>query len=108
MATGGTFGDNEVENFCTDAMSVLSPTGVALEDLRLFPNPALDRVRIEGFAAVQGTWSVKDVLGREAAAGLWQGVPLDLEVGRWPQGTYFFEVQGQTGERQVLRFAVVN
>ena len=82
VATGGTFGDSEIENFCTDAMGVAGSVGGAGWGWRVSPNPAADRVRVEwfqgggGVAAMEqgGTWSVRDGQGRAVASKRYEPV----------------------------------
>ena len=104
--SGGSFDDFDGGTFCTVEMSVESAP--AATSLRLYPNPAQGQVRLEGGAGLWGTWSVRDVQGREVQSGVANGAVVEWQVGDWPAGSYWVDFRDADGLRQVLPLVVVH
>lgn len=68
---------------------------------RLVPNPATDRVRIEGLDVHQA-WLL-DAAGRQVAAFSGTEAALGIDVAGLPTGLYFIRVETRTGEEAILR-----
>ena len=69
--------------------------------MRVFPNPANDRVQMEG--APGQPWEVTNSSGRVVAQGQFNDVAQCLDVSRWEASVYFV-----TSENQTLRLVVVH
>ena len=69
--------------------------------MRVFPNPANDRVQMEGEPGQP--WEVRNASGRVVAQGQFNDVVQGLDVSRWEAGVYF-----ATSESQTLRLVVVH
>ncbi len=94
VLTGGTFGDSEVEQFCTDEMSIEGLTGT---QVKVWPNPATDIIRIDGLPAGSRLQAF-DALGRPLTGS----IPVNtgqwaLSTGNWPRGWAVLRVETETG-----------
>jgi len=99
---------NEADRTPVEVVKVFYPesaAGVASvqdrPDGRLVPNPATDRVQIEGLDVYQA-WLL-DAAGRQVAAFSGTEAALGIDVGGLPTGMYFIRVETRSGEEAVLR-----
>ena len=72
-----------------------------VERLRAFPNPANDRVQMEGEPGQP--WQVRNASGQVVAQGQFNDVVQGLDVSRWEAGVYF-----ATSGTQTTRLVVVH
>ena len=72
-----------------------------VERLRAFPNPAHDRVQMEGEPGQ--SWEVRNASGQVVAQGQFNDVVQGLDVSRWEAGVYF-----ATSGTQTTRLVVVH
>ena len=113
ILTGGEFGSTEQRGFLVETTTSASgPVDTDLSSIQLFPNPATDRLNIEMVlteaqevsAIVYNTLgqSVARVAPKHCAPGEHRWT---LEVGHWPAGAYFAQIQ--VGERtQTVKFRI--
>ncbi len=72
--------------------------------LRLFPNPAADYIRIE--AEGSASWRVFSMLGTQMGQGVLEDA-LTLDLSSWPTGIYFFQHTDKQGRSTISKFAVL-
>ena len=100
--TGGAFGDSDLEQFCTQEMSVEDQAGT---DFQVVPNPATDRVVLRGAPRGSRVTPV-DLLGRAVAETIVLSAGGNLDTSEWPRGWVMLQVQTPAGahvERVLLR-----
>ena len=68
--------------------------------MRAFPNPAHDRVQMEGEPGQ--LWEVRNASGQVVAQGQFNDVVQGLDVSRWEAGVYFATSGNQTTRLVVL------
>ena len=82
-------------------MTMSLDTAPLAKRMRLFPNPANERVQMEGVPGQP--WEVRNASGQMVAQGQFNDVVQGLDVSRWEAGVYF-----ATAESQTLRLVVVH
>ena len=100
--TGGEFTDSDLEQFCTQDMSVADFIGAQVE---VMPNPACSRIVVSGVPA-GSTVTPVDLLGRPLSAAIRLNSDGKLDVSGWPRGWTLLRVETETGvhvERILLR-----
>lgn len=82
ILTGGEFGTTDLEQFCTQEMSVAS---LGETTLAAFPNPASDRLSLRGLA--DGCeWQAFDLLGRPIDGPHMGQDGMTISTADWPRG----------------------
>ena len=100
--TGGEFTDSDLEQFCTQDMSVEDLIGAQVE---IMPNPASGRIVVSG-VPVGSTVTPVDLLGRPVSEAIRLSGDGSLDVAGWPRGWTLLRVETETGvhvERVLLR-----
>lgn len=96
LASGGSFGSQEITNFCItssrDAI-ITSPFEVdkTLIEMSFYPNPTADILNIRWTGMEVGTYEIFNELGQLVQKG--EKVPTHIAVGSWNAGIYYFAVQ---------------
>jgi hypothetical protein len=67
------------------------------EEIRVYPNPAQDRVNIEGNLLRVATAKVYDARGKEVYSFSLNSRVNTLDVASWPAGTYTIELITERG-----------
>lgn len=89
IVTGGEFGELDLEQFCTDEMSIAE---MPVSELSVYPNPASDLISIEGI----GTGAIVrafDVTGRSIAAAQVRSGNARISTASWPRGWAILRVE---------------
>jgi PKD repeat protein len=89
--------------FTDCGFSVGSPSGPAIEGLRVYPNPAGDVARVEWVGAPKREafqWSLCDGLGRVVERGTARGSVWDLPISRQVAGGYILVVESGVDVRR--------
>ena len=89
IETGGEFGELDLEQFCTDEMSI---TEMPVSELLVYPNPASDLISIKGI----GTGAIVrvfDVTGRSIAAEQVRSDNARISTAYWPRGWSILRVE---------------
>ncbi|MEC8759420.1 MAG: T9SS type A sorting domain-containing protein, partial [Bacteroidota bacterium] len=100
--TGGEFTDSDLEQFCTQEMSVEDLSGAALI---VSPNPATGSLILDGVPTGSRVTPV-DLLGRTISAPLTLGADGRVDTSTWPRGWTLLRVETAAGvhvERVLLR-----
>jgi len=80
---------------------------VVKDNIKIFPNPATDVLKIEDLSGRDFNYTVYTVDGRILLSGSSvQGNTIALSD--WPQGIYLLRVEGFTGKLMVKRFEVAH
>ncbi len=109
-ATGGTSGNNRIDNFSVTAQSQIvnsvNEPAQADNQLQLTPNPATDYVSFENPYSSSVTVSVLNVLGQEVLHSDGSASSnVELNTSTLPAGTYYIHVQNVTsGASQIAKF----
>jgi len=74
------------------------------KSVSLFPNPGSGELRMNGLPPGNNKVQVRDPLGRTVLLGTRIANDAPIETTGWAKGTYFIEVTGADGTRQVLRW----
>ena len=91
--TGGEFTDSDLEQFCTQEMSVGDQSGSML---LVSPNPATNRLTVEG--APEGTFVTPvDLLGRQVAQSVRLAADGVIDTAEWPRGWTVLRIESGTG-----------
>jgi hypothetical protein len=92
-------------NWCPSAnCSTLGIATSTSTDLVVSPNPATDRVRIEGLGAPPRQIELLDLQGRSCTAGhVWSEGVLILERAKLPTGPYLLRMVQEDGETRMAR-----
>jgi hypothetical protein len=102
----GQFGMNTPAYFCMDDFTTnetnIGVGAIPAAAVRVFPNPATDRIFIEDASAKLQHVAVTDVAGRM----MWNvatdnGSKAEIETAGWPAGVYFIQLQGANGSATV-------
>ena len=102
IVTGGEFGELDLEQFCTQDMSVEDLISAQVE---VMPNPATGRLVVSGVPAGSSVTPV-DLLGRPVSEAVRLNGDGSLDVSGWPRGWTLLRVETETGvhvERVLLR-----
>ncbi|MBO75445.1 MAG: hypothetical protein CMD33_09250 [Flavobacteriales bacterium] len=89
IVNGGEFDELDLEQFCTNEMSIPE---MPVRDLFVFPNPASDMISIEGI----GTGAIVrayDVMGREIADEQVRSGNARISTASWPRGWVMLRVE---------------
>ena len=100
--TGGEFTDSDLEQFCTQEMSVEDLSEAALT---VSPNPATGSLILDGVPTGSRVTPV-DLLGRTISAPLTLGADGRVDTSTWPRGWTLLRVETAAGvhvERVLLR-----
>ena len=100
--TGGDFTDSDLEQFCTQEMSVGEHMGAQVE---VMPNPASGRIVVSG-VPVGSTVTAVDLLGRPVSRSIRLNGDGSLDVSDWPRGWVLLRVETGAGvhvKRVLLR-----
>jgi hypothetical protein len=94
---------------CTATKSIVATSSetVVKDNIKIFPNPATDVLKIEDLSGRDFNYTVYTVDGRILLSGSSvQGNTIALSD--WPQGIYLLRVEGFTGKLMVKRFEVAH
>jgi hypothetical protein len=100
--TGGDFTDSDLEQFCTQEMSVGEHMGAQVE---VMPNPASGRIVVSG-VPIGSTVTAVDLLGRPVSRSIRLNEDGSLDVSDWPRGWVLLRVETGAGvhvKRVLLR-----
>ena len=89
IVTGGEFGELDLEQFCTDEMSIAE---MPVSELSAYPNPASDLISIGGI----GTGAIVrafDVTGRSIAVEQVRSGNGRISTASWPRGWAILRVE---------------
>ena len=89
IVTGGEFGELDLEQFCTDEMSIAE---LPVSELSVYPNPASDLISIEGIGA-GAIVRAFDVTGRSIAAEQMRSDNARISTASWPRGWAILRVE---------------
>ena len=73
--------------------------------VRLYPNPARDRISVQGFTSGTGI-TIRDAVGRIQWQGIAVGEHFQVEVGHWARGLYVLHA-ANAGRREAFKFVLV-
>lgn len=92
---------DRVHYLALDQLVVESSEPVRENDIRVYPNPAGDRLFVRG-AESSGRFEIRDMAGRMRSVGNWsaEGIPV---AGLAP-GVYFLRLQPEEGPEVVVKF----
>ena len=94
LAAGGEFETEESTDFCLELPA--SNVSESSSEVRIFPNPASDWVRLEGIAN-SDVIEMLDVTGRRINSFSGQSF-YQIDLSNLSEGVYFIRVLGQTGD----------
>jgi hypothetical protein len=89
IVTGGEFGELDLEQFCTDEMSIAE---MPVSELSVYPNPASDLISIDGIGA-GAIVRAFDVTGRSIAAEQVRSKNARISTASWPRGWAILRVE---------------
>jgi hypothetical protein len=85
---------------------VLGATDINPESLglRLYPNPAKDRVTLESHSLTTGRYSIYDLIGKVVMQGNTSGSRTEISVSHLPKGLYLvrFEVDAAAAVQKLV------
>lgn len=105
---------------CLDSMMVFvdnysgfSLNEYALDNLKLYPNPASDQIQVEGSEVLSGRFELKilDANGRILQALEWNAIEnLIIDVKDWDNGLYLLEIRSleREGSQKTIKFQVLH
>lgn len=108
LASGGSFGSQEVTNFCvTTTRMATTPTQSEVQqtlvDLVFYPNPTADVLNIQHVGLENCTYEIYNELGQVMQKGV--EVPTSIIVSSWNSGIYYLAIQTPL-ERRTKSFIV--
>ena len=89
IVTGGEFGELDLEQFCTDEMSIAE---MPVSELSVYPNPASDLISIEGIGTGANVRAF-DVTGRSIAVEQVRSGNARISTASWPRGWAILRVE---------------
>jgi hypothetical protein len=93
---------------CTTTKSIVATSSetVVKDNIKIFPNPAMDVLKIEDLSGRDFNYTVYTVDGRILLTGSSVQGSL-IQTADWPQGIYLLQVEDFTGKMMVKRFEVI-
>lgn len=93
---------------CTTIKSIVATSSetVVKDNIKIFPNPATDVLKIEDLSGRDFNYTVYTVDGRILLTGS-SGQGSLIQTADWPQGIYLLLVEDFTGKMMVKRFEVI-
>ena len=101
------FDDLEVITYLEDTTSSVSPVEI-LTNLQIWPNPAVDFVKISSSKPLNGTLTALDALGNQIEQLPFQGYDQQINTQEWPSGVYFLQIETQEGLQVSRRIQIVH
>lgn len=96
------FGMNTPAYFCMDDFTTadytVSTKNIATSTLKLFPNPSVDFITIQGIETLNAAYAIVDLNGRLVQNSTFSTVENRIEVGHLPKGVYVISIETESGK----------
>jgi hypothetical protein len=98
----GAFGMNTPAYFCMDDFTTadytVSTKNIATPTFKLFPNPSVDFITIQGIETLDAAYAIVDLNGRLVQNSTFSTSENRIEVGHLPKGIYVISIETESGK----------
>jgi choice-of-anchor B domain-containing protein len=98
--------DMQLGLFCLDASDAVSTPELSFANIRVFPNPAYDKIHIQSPIEMKGVYSIQNLEGKEIQSGFFNSSDEVIRLKNISAGIYFLKLN--SGNTSYVKKIIIN